>query len=169
MLIDSSYYYLEKASEKTATGLFPNWFFVENGQIILENSDRSDFSYDAIRIFPRIYVDYKNTGEKRAQALLDKSNFFVEKWQAEKEFYTNYQADGRLRDKHKYMGSIAVLLPVIDMCNEKISEEIYSKELEPYVQNASNWTNKKDYYGKNLIWFGLYLYEKKLKGCDIKD
>ena len=44
LLIDSSYYYLDKAIFATRTGLPPNWFLIKNGQIVLENSDRSDFS-----------------------------------------------------------------------------------------------------------------------------
>ena len=50
-LIDSSYYYIMASSEKTETKLPPNWFLIENGEIILENPPRSDFSYDAIRVF----------------------------------------------------------------------------------------------------------------------
>ncbi len=168
MLIDSSYYFLNKATSATKTGLPPNWFVIKDGNVLLDNSERSDFSYDAVRVFARIYIDYKESGEKRAKPILEKSKFFVSKWKTERKMYTNYKYNGELRDKNEYPGSIAILIPAINLYNKKIAEEIYTQKLEPYVENPINWRNKKDYYSKNLVWFGLYLYQDKIKGCDIK-
>jgi len=162
-LIDSSYYYLNQAMSKTQTGLPPNWFLIENGQIVLENSERSDFSYDAIRVFQRAYLDYVRTGDKRDLAILEKSKFFIEKWNENKEFYTNYKANGELRDKAKFIGSIAILVPVISIYDSKVASEIYKTEVEPYFKNDKYWEAKHDYYAKNLLWFGCYFYHKNSK------
>lgn len=163
-LIDSSYYYIMAASAKTQTGLPPNWFLIQstpNGEkIILEDTARSDFSYDAIRVFIRIYLDYIRTGEKRALPILEKSKFFITQWKSSKNFYTNYQANGKLRDKDKFIGSIAVLLPVISMYDNNIAKEMYKKEVKPYADDEKYLESKRDYYGKNLLWFGCYLYDK---------
>lgn len=161
-LIDSSYYYLQAVMSKTKTGLPPNWFFIENDgngeQIILENSERSDFSYDAIRVFWTIYRDYIKHGEKRALPILEKSNFFIEEWKKNKTIYINYQANGKLRDKVKFMGSIAILLPTIKLFDKKVAKEIYDTELLPYLKNPKDWDSKTEYYSRNLFWFGYYLY-----------
>lgn len=159
-LIDSSYYYLDKVTNKTKTHLPPNWFLIKNGQIVLENSERSDFSYDAVRIFVRIYLDYLRTGEKRALPILEKSKFFIDKWKETKKFYTNYKANGELRDKDEYIGSIAVITPVISKYDPETAKEIYALKLNKYINNKQYWETKKDYYGKNLFWFGCYLYNK---------
>lgn len=177
-LIDSSYYYLGEVMSKTITGLPPNWFLIEgvkdniqdnnqifeqsngqnNGQIVLEDSERSDFSYDAIRVFARIYFDYVNNGEQRALPILEKSKFFIEQWNSDKNFYVNYQANGKLRNKDKPVGEISILIPVISLYDKKTAMEMYKKEVEPFLQNEQYWKEKRDYYDKNLSWYGCYMY-----------
>lgn len=163
-LIDSSYYYLEQVTSVTQSGLPPNWFLIDetNGgeQIILEDSERSDFSYDAIRVFARVYLDYIRTGEKRALPILAKTQFFINKWQETGEFYTNYKANGELRDKNKFLGSISILIPVIEMYNAEVASAMYRKELEPLLNNEKYFASNYDYYNKNLLWFGCYLNDK---------
>lgn len=39
-----------ESSAKTKTGLPPNWFLIEDRKIVFEDNERSDFSYDAIRV-----------------------------------------------------------------------------------------------------------------------
>lgn len=160
LLTDSSYRYLNAVMEKTATGLPPNWFFIENGQIVLEDSPRSDFSYDAIRVFTRIYLDYVRTGDKRALPILDKSKFFIEQWKKTKNFYVNYEANGQLRNKDKFIGSIGALIPVISMYDPQVASEIYDEEARPYFNSKKYWEARHDYYAKNLLWFGCYFYNK---------
>lgn len=164
-LVDSSYDYLSKVTAITATGLPPNWFLIEEGpnseQIVLEDSPRSDFSYDAVRVFVRVYFDYLKTGEQRALPILEKSKFFIDKWGSNEgqsqNFYVNYQANGKLRDHDEFIGSIAILLPVISIYNKELAETVYENKIKPY-QNEDYWAQKKDYYAKNLLWFGCYLY-----------
>jgi len=164
-LIDSCYYYLNASMSKTKTHLPPNWFLIENGKVVLEDSQRSDFSYDAVRVFWRIFVDYKKTGEKRALSVLEKSKVFITQWKKTKNIYVNYKADGQLRDKNKNVGSIALLLPSINLFDKKVASEIYNKELTPYFEAKSYWPSKNDYYARNLLWFGeyIYLYNDTLK------
>jgi len=159
LLVDSSYYYLEQATSKT-TGLPVNWARIENGQIVLENSPKSDFSYDAVRVFARVYLDLINTGEPRALPILAKSKFFVDQWKNSKTFYVNYQENGQLRDKAKFVGSMSVLIPAIRICDKETANEMYESEVEPHFQDEKFWSGKTDYYGKNLSWFAYYVYSK---------
>lgn len=168
LLVDSSYHYLAKSSEATESGLFPDWFLIENNRIVLENSTRSDFSYDAIRVFPRVLWDYVNTGDKRALSVLKKSKIFINQWNNTKTLYTNYQPNGKLRNKHEFIGAIALLVPVIDMFDKITAQEIYDEKLIPIIQNESYWSSKNDYYGKNLTWFALYWIKGHLGQCEIK-
>lgn len=159
-LVDSSYYYLAQVMEKTSTGLPPDWFLIENNQIVLEKSPRGDFSYDAVRVFPRIFLDYKINKEQRALPLLSKIHFFMNKWTESKELHVNYSADGKVENNDHFVGGISVLLPIIKMYDNKMSEEICKKELLPTFKDKQYWRSTKGYYDKNLIWFGCYLNEK---------
>lgn len=158
LLVDSSYSYLEKSMAATKTGLPPNWFLIENSKVVLENSERSDFSYDAIRVFARTYMDYVRTKDPRALKTLEATKFFIPKWEESGRFYTNYKADGTLRDKNEFLGSISILTPVINLYNKEVAREIHEKKLDSIINNKSFWTSKKEYYAKNLIWFGCYFY-----------
>lgn len=157
-LTDSCYYYLNEVMSKTKTGLPPNWFLIKNNQIVLENSKRSDFSYDAIRVFWRIYSDYNKTGDKRALPILQKSSFFIKQWKKTKNIYVNYQANGQLRNYDKPMGSIALLLPAISLFDPIVAKEIFQTEIVPFICKEGYWDNTKQYYTKCLLWFGKYMY-----------
>lgn len=160
-LVDSSYYYLNSVIKKTKTGLPPNWFLIQNGRIVLENSERSDFSYDAIRIFWRVYSDYRRTGEKRALPTLEKTRFFIEQWKKTKNIYVAYQSNGKLRNKDKFIGSVSILIPVINLYDKKVAAEIYTQKITPYFIESGYWKSDHDYYGRNLLWFGEYMYTIK--------
>lgn len=164
-VVDSSYYYLNQCMSKTSKNLPPNWFLIENGKIVLEDSERSDFSYDAVRVFPRIYFDFVLTGDKRALPILDKSNFFISEWEKSRTLHTNYKKNGELRDNSQYLGIISVLLPVIDIYNNDVATQIYQDKLASKYSDPNYWQAKNNYYGKNLSLFGWFLYDKNTKEC----
>jgi endoglucanase len=159
-VVDSSYYYLNSVILETKTNLPPDWFLIKDGKIVLEDSQRSDFSYDAIRVFARIYYDFLMSGDKRALSILDKSDFFIEKWKNSYKIYTNYKKDGAIMDNFQHTGSISILLPVINIYNEEIANEIYQNKLMPKFNDTNYWSTMHDYYGKNLSLFGWFLYDK---------
>lgn len=163
-IIDSSYYYIMESSAKTKTGLPPNWFLIKKGKVVIEDSERSDFSYEAIRVFKKVYWDYVRTGDKRDLPILEKSKFFISKWGLKEKgtsrFYTNWKADGTLRDMNEFIGGIAILILPISIYDKKAATAIYKQKIEPYLFNQRQWKIRSDYYGKNLLWFGCHFYFK---------
>lgn len=159
-IIDSSYYYIIESSAKSKTELPPNWFIIKNEKIILEDNERSDFSYDAIRVFKKYYWDYIRTGDKRDLDVLVKSKFFIKKWKESKKFYTNYKKDGTLRNDNEFIGGISILVLPISIYDKKIADEIFKAKVTPYFLNKKNWEKRYDYYGKNMIWYGRHFYFK---------
>lgn len=160
-LIDSSYYYIMQSCAKTQTGLPPNWFLIgEDNSIILEESPRSDFSYDAIRVFVRIYLDYIRTGEKRALPIFEKTRFLVDQYKKTGKFYVNYKANGELADENIFIGAVAILTPAIQTYDVNTAKKIYRNITKAYFEDENYWNTPKDYYAKNLLWFGCYLYNK---------
>lgn len=159
-IIDSSYYYIMESSAQTKTGLPPNWFLIQRGKIMLENNKKSDFSYDAIRIFKKYYWDYIRTGDKRDLNVLAKSKFFIIKWKESKKLYTNYKADGGLRDLNEFIGGISLIILPISIYDQKVASDIFKAKIDPYLFNKNNWAKRYDYYGKNLLWYGCHFYFK---------
>lgn len=159
-ITDSSYYYVMTSSAKTETGLPPNWFLIKKGQIVLEDNERSDFSYDAIRVVKKYYWDYVRTGDKRDLDILVKSKFFINHWKKSKKFYTNYKKDGNLRDFNEFTGGIAILILPISLYDSKTASEIFKSKIDPYLFNKNNWKTRKDYYCKNMLWYGCHFYFK---------
>lgn len=157
-VVESSHYFIMESSSKTKTGLPPNWFLVERGKIILENNEKSDFSYDSIRVFKKYYWDYIETKDARDLDILAKSKFFIKKWKKSKKFYTNYKADGTLRDFNEFIGGIAIIIPSMSIYDKKVVMEIFNSKIDPYLFDKNRLTTRNDYYGKNLLWYGCYLY-----------
>ena len=162
-LVDSSYYYLNQVTSQTATGLPPNWFLIENGKIVLEDSERSDFSYDAVRVFSRIYFDFILTGDKRALSVVTKSKVFIQEWNNSSSMHTSYKINGELRDNSQYLGTVSIIVPIISIFDKELASDIYDKKLSSKFNDKNYWQSKNNYYGKNLSLFGWFLYDKKSK------
>lgn len=162
-LVDSSYYYLNQVTSLTATGLPPDWFLIENGKIVLEDSERSDFSYDAVRVFSRIYFDFILTGDKRALEVITKSKVFIQEWNNSRSIHTSYKKNGELRDNSQYLGTVSIIVPIISIFDKEIAIDIYQNKLSSKFNDKNYWQSKNNYYGKNLSLFGWFLYDKKSK------
>ncbi len=171
-LVNSSYSLLSQSASLTESGLPPNWFNInsQSGEIFIdkENQD-SDFSYDAIRVFLRTYVDYLIFNDKRAFNILKKSQFFKDKYfkkYREVKFFTNFKQNGELRDKVENIGAIALLVPVFKALSDKQKAyKIYKKKVVSNYNPKGYWDSSKNYYTQNLAWFGtwMYIYEQETK------
>jgi endoglucanase len=158
-VVDSSYELLNRCVNQTKSGLPPDWFYMNKhtGEITFENG-RSDFSYDAIRYFYKIYVDYKISNDQRAKPILSKVKIFIDQWKKDKQIYPNIKKNGELKNKDVPLGSIALLLAAINLYDSGIAREIYKQQIEKNYNKAGYWGDPMDYYGQNLVWFGLWVY-----------
>lgn len=167
-LVDSSYNLLKRVTSATESGLPPDWFFMDadTGEISFdnENPERTAFSYDAIRVFTRVYLDYVYKKDKRALNILEKSRFFIKKYKnSEKnyKFYTNYKKSGEIKDEDENIGAISNLVPVFDILDKNYSEKIYREKVLKNYNQKGYWGDPENYYTQNLAWFGTYLYLNK--------
>lgn len=158
-LVYSSYKLVNYCIDKIDSGLPPDWFYInKNTGKISFDSQKSDFSYDAIRIFYRFYIDYTLNNDQRAKKLLSRVNLFIDRWKKDGKFYTNYKQNGELKDYVEPIGSIALLLPIIKSYNKEVAEEIYKDRIEKFYNKDGYWNHPMDYYAQNLVWFGTWLY-----------
>lgn len=165
-LVNSSYRLTNWCIVHIPSGLPPDVFYIDKKTgVITFDKDKSDFFYDAVRTFYRFYVDYMLTGDKRATKLLSKSKLFITRWKQEGRFYTDYKQNGELKDYNEPVGSIALMLPVIDIYDKKVAKEIYISKIRDKYNNEGYYGNPMDYYAQNLVWFGnwLYLNEKNVQ------
>ena len=165
-LVDSSYKLVDYCIENIDSGLPPDWFYMDaaTGKISFKEG-RSDFSYDAIRVFYRFYLDYRINREKRAENLLSKANLFINKWKKDKKIYTEYLQNGQPKSDNEAVGCVAILVPVIKLYNKDVAKEIYRNRVDNLYNKDGYWYDPLDYYAQNLAWFGswLYLDEKNLR------
>lgn len=165
-LVDSSYRLTNWCINNIESGLPPDFFYMNRftGKITL-HPDRSDFSYDAIRVFYRAYIDYSLTKDPRALKTLARSNFFLNRWKRDGKFYTNYEQNGDIKDYDESIGSIALLLPLIKMYDKQAAKEIYASRIKAKCYKTECWGDPINYYAQNLVWFGnwLYLNENNIK------
>lgn len=159
-LVNSSYRLTNLCIDNIKSGLPPDSFYVDKvtGQIILVDG-KSDFSYDAVRVFYRFYVDYLLTEDSRAEKILSKSKFFIDRWKRYGIFYTNYKQNGEPKDYNEALGSIALLLPVIKHYDKHVASDIYRKKILMNYHFEGYWGDPLDYYAQNLVWFGVWLYQ----------
>ncbi len=171
-LVDSSYNLLTQSSALTESGLPPNWFNIDskNGNTYIDKEKQdSDFSYDAIRVFLRVYVDYLIFNDKRAINILEKSKFFKDKYfntYRQVKFFTNFKQSGEIRDKVENIGAIALLVPVFKtLYDKKKAHKIYKQKVISNYNPKGYWDGSKNYYTQNLAWFGtwMYIYEKETR------
>lgn len=160
LLVNSSYMLVNLCIDNIKSGLPPDSFYINKvtGQIILVEG-KSDFSYDAIRVFYRFYIDYLLTGDSRAEKILSKSKFFIDTWKRDGIFYTNYKQNGVPKDYNEALGSIALLLPVIKHYDKHVAADIYRKKILMNYHFEGYWGDPLNYYAQNLVWFGVWLYQ----------
>lgn len=161
-LVDSSYRVTNWCIDNIKSGLPPDIFYINrNTGVITFDKEKSDFCYDAVRVFYRFYVDYILTKDPRAEKLLSKSKIFIYRWKCEKKFYTCYKQNGELKNYDEAIGSIAVILPAIKMYDQKVAEEIYKNRIKAKYHFKGYWEDPMDYYAQNLVWFGNWLYKNE--------
>lgn len=161
-LVDSSYRVTNWCIDNIESGLPPDEFYINrNTGVITFDKDKSDFFYDAVRVFYRFYIDYTITKDPRAEKLLSRSKIFINRWKRDKKFYTCYKQDGELKNYDEAIGSIAMILPAIRMYDKKVASEIYKNRIKEQYNSKGYWNHPADYYAQNLVWFGNWLYQNE--------
>lgn len=162
-LVDTSYSLLKNTSNLSIFYLPPDWAYIntETGIVSIDKdicSKESDFSYDAIRTFWRVAMDYVLYEDKNALEYLKKSTKYLKRyWQLNESLPTTMTADGLIKKAEESYSIYGAVLPAIAIIEPKVAQEIYHKKLAAdYIKGF--WGNPRDYYAQNLIWFGIALW-----------
>ncbi|WP_303673186.1 glycosyl hydrolase family 8 [Vampirovibrio chlorellavorus] len=165
LLIDSSYEIMSRAVTQAESGLMPDWVEIslDNDNIQLYNDPldaRSDFGYEAIRVYWRVALDaLMNPLEKRATQLLKTKNMLPRYWKIRKDLPISITWDGIVRHPELQSGAIyGAVFPGLYLQDTRLGEELLQKKIVPNLKPGGQWNTKNDYYAQNWLWCGLGLY-----------
>lgn len=165
LLIDSSYEILSRAITQSDTHLPPDWVEIslDNDQVTLYRDpldSRSDFGYEAIRIYWRVTLDaLLSPLEKRAAGLLATRTLLPRYWIIRQDLPVSLTWDGIARNPELRSGAVyGAVLPVLYQQDRRIAEAVVTARILPNLQPGGPWNTKKDYYAQNWLWFGLALH-----------
>ncbi|HEX8924026.1 MAG TPA: glycosyl hydrolase family 8 [Patescibacteria group bacterium] len=153
---------------KNGVGLPPDWIAIErnsgNLQVPSTGNLDTDYSFDAMRVPWRIYLDWDWNKENKAKDYLT-NNFGVLR-----EFY---QRDGRIPTIISHDGSViksvenpamyATALGYFLAADPQAAKQIYQDKIVKLYSNDSNtFLESIPYYELNWLWFGTALYDQQL-------
>src|SRR5882724_8833031 len=171
-MIDSGYEMLEKTSSISPVKLPPNWAQIDfnSGTFSVEDSVTSqlgDYSYDAIRVFWRIAMDYKQNQDRRAyDYLVRHTEWLARYWSIRKQLPAELTNDGIPRADYESLEHYAAILPALEIAKPTIAQQIFQTKLENIFQNGlwvrPNTDDAFKYYAQNIVWFGLATYRDTL-------
>lgn len=164
-LIDSSYEILSRAMSQSDTHFPPDWLEIsmDNDQITLYQDPldaRSDFGYEAIRVYWRVGLDsLLYPLEKRATTLLKTRNMLPRYWKIRKDIPISITWDGIVRHPNLESGAVyGAILPSLYTQDRDATADMVTRKLIPNLKPGSQWNTKNDYYSQNWLWCGLALY-----------
>jgi endo-1,4-beta-D-glucanase Y len=172
-LTDSSYEILTRAVAQSETHLPPDWVQIslDNDQVTLYQDPldpRSDFGYEAIRVYWRIALDSLMVPlEKRATGLLKTRNLLPRYWKIRKDLPISITWDGIVRHPEIESGAIyGAVLPSLYAQDKDAAEDMVARRILPNLKPGGQWNTKNDYYPQNWLWSGLALYTISLDPPD---
>ncbi|MEB3288080.1 MAG: glycosyl hydrolase family 8 [Vampirovibrionales bacterium] len=188
-LVQSSYDILEKSCQLTQTHLPPDWvsFSSVDGSVALYSDPkdpRSDYGYEAIRVFWRLGVDAllieedkdaaarkkrsKPTDFAAAQALLNASDYLTRFWEIRGDMPATVSWHGIPRKDKIESGAIyGASLPFFfyqqSPQSQSVLRDVLVNRVVPNLEPGGQWNTTDDYYSQNWLWFGLasYAFMKK--------
>lgn len=165
-LVDSSYEIIERAMGQTDTRLPPDWVEIslDNDAIKLYQEPvdpRSDYGYEAIRVYWRIALDYMlNPLDKRPVRIMSMQNLLPRYWKIREDVPISFTWDGIPRKDGLESGAAyGASLPGFYYQNPEVAEQIVHRKIIPNLKPGGRWNTDQDYYSQNWLWFGLALYD----------
>jgi endoglucanase len=166
-LVSSSYNILQQATLASKTHLPPDWVVLPvQGKTVLLYEDpldeRSDFGYEAIRVYWRVAMDLLLMPDnKEAKALLKMNSELTQSWKREQKIPVSVAWDGVSRNKDLQSGSLyGATLPGFYWHNQQAARKIVERDILPNLEPNGKWNTQADYYSQNWLWFGLALFSK---------
>lgn len=172
-LIDPAYAVLNQSTQSnldtdSSAKLPPDWFALnkQTGQIQATGipSLKTNYSYDAMRIPWRIYLDYKWFNEPRAKQYLESSfGILYMDYEKQGKLVSTYSHDGKPLASNEDPAMYATSLGYFLVVHPDIAGSIYQNKIVRLYSNSTNSFNQDlPYYQQNWLWFGAGIYNDLL-------
>jgi endoglucanase len=123
----------------------------------------TNFSYDAMRIPWRLYLDWLWFKEERAVEVLKKFEFLSREWTRNQAIYSRYSHSGEVLSKTEAPAIYGASLAYFMATDKETAEEIVKEKLHAlYSPDTADWKERLNYYDDNWAWFGLALFHGQL-------
>ncbi|MEP0815870.1 glycosyl hydrolase family 8 [Trichocoleus desertorum] len=159
-LVDSSYQALENSATLSAVGLPSDWVAVDTttGEfqpLPLSGPLKSQYSFDAYRVWWRVAWDAELFDSAPAKAYLQKHLGFLQKqWRSQQKIPATFDLSGAPTVSYEATAQYAMLYPAWRLLDPAIATELWQRKLQPQYRNGF-WDNNSAYYVQNLAWLGL--------------
>ncbi len=158
-LVDNSYFVLDAASSLTQTRLPPDWIEIDTrgGRLTLPAGKDGAFSYDALRVYWRIAMDWELFQDERAQAYLRRTlPALMDRWR-QGTIPAVIAPDGKPLAQYESLEMIAAIMPGAALLDPAAGRALAQHLQSKYA--AGFWDDKDSYYLQNWAWFGTALYD----------
>jgi endoglucanase len=159
-LVESSYDILEQSASLSSEGLPSDWvnFDLKTGQYrALEsaNSLKTQYGFDATRVWWRVALDHAIFNEPRALKYLQKNlTPLQQRWRKDRKIPAQIDLQGNPMVNYDATSQYGMLYRALQPVDPNLAAEIYQQKLMPPYRSGF-WDNDKAYYTQNLVWFGL--------------
>ncbi|HEY9877947.1 MAG TPA: glycosyl hydrolase family 8 [Leptolyngbyaceae cyanobacterium] len=163
-LVESSYRVLEQTSQLSANGLPSDWVTLELASQTLRPTEntalKTQYSFDAYRVWWRVALDAALFKEARADRFLDAHLTYLKTlWQSQQSIPAVMDLQGKALVDYEATAQYAMLYPAFQRIDPSLAEEIRSNKLVT-TYNQGVWDNANAYYVQNLAWLGLFPSER---------
>ncbi len=158
----------ESLDKNQAKGLPPDWVVLDrkSGHLSATAVDKltTNYSFDAIRIPMRVYLDYYWYKSEDAENYL-KNSFHVltDDLKNKGKLGSVYAHDGSVLNDAENPSMYATSLGFLLLQNKDLARKIYEEKIiKLYSNNQNTFLPELPYYDQNLLWFGAAIYNNKL-------
>ena len=160
-LVDSSYQVLNESAQLSTLRLPSDWVQLDTATgryqpLNPPSSLRTQYGFDAYRVWWRVALDAAWFDEPRAQEFLQQHLVpLQDQWRSQQKIPAQIDLQGQPLVNYESTSQYAMLYAAFWQINSPIAEEIRQQKLLPPYRDGF-WDNDAAYYAQNLSWFGLF-------------
>jgi len=159
-LVDSSYEFLDAATEISNVRLPGDWVAIDRETGILTPllsppPGTSEYGFDAYRVWWRVGLDWDWFKEPRAKKFLEQRMTHLKQvWKTQKKLPARIDLQGNPIVDFESTAQYGMVYFAMKIIDPAIAREIEQQKIAPTYRNGY-WDSNSAYYTHNLIWLGL--------------
>jgi endoglucanase len=169
-LADDTYKTINILKSQYQTPLVKNWYVLdpETGRFSSAResvgASADHFSYDAFRIFWRVWLDYAWFNNQNAETNLTVSGKYLDKYAEYKEMPTTIDpvSGAHLEYGKSHAIEASYALPLSFVTDDQVARTYFARKVEKEYNAEGYWRSPDVYYDQNWVWFISAFYNNDL-------